>query len=281
MTTTAVRTDAVPLRISRRVNATLIAGVALTVALSVAVLIVPPFLPPPTEPHLDAMLLSPSGAHPLGTDQLGRDVFSRVLYGTRLDLGIATLALLAPMLVGSALGAAAAWFGGWADQVIGVLSDVVQAFPYFLLIIVLVFFLGAGAGSIFVAVAVVAWVSYARIVRGEVQTQMHQDYVQAALGSGLSERRVLLRHVIPNCFRQPLAYYATDVVIVIIGTATLSYLGLGIAPPTPELGSMIADGQQFIGTDPMPSVAPGLAVVLIGAALCLLGQGLAEQVDQS
>ena len=185
------------------------------------------------------------------------------------------------MLVGSALGAAAAWFGGWADQVIGVLSDVVQAFPYFLLIIVLVFFLGAGAGSIFVAVAVVAWVSYARIVRGEVQTQMHQDYVQAALGSGLSERRVLLRHVIPNCFRQPLAYYATDVVIVIIGTATLSYLGLGIAPPTPELGSMIADGQQFIGTDPMPSVAPGLAVVLIGAALCLLGQGLAEQVDQS
>ena len=281
MTTTALRTDTVLQRNSRRVNATLIAGIALTAAIGVAVLIVPPFLPSPTEPHLESILLQSSGGHPFGTDQLGRDVLSRVLHGMRLDLGIAILALLAPMLVGSALGAAAAWFGGWFDQVIGVLGDVVQAFPYYLLIIVLVFFLGAGAGSIFVAVAVVAWVSYARIVRGEVQTQMHQDYVQAALGSGLSEHRILLRHVMPNCFRQPLAYYATDVVIVIIGTATLSYLGLGIAPPTAELGAMIADGQQFIGTNPMPSVAPGLAVVLIGAALCLLGQGLAEQLEQS
>jgi peptide/nickel transport system permease protein len=266
---------------SRGLNGTLIAGIALSCVVVAAVLIAPMFLASPTEPHLSDLLQAPSGAHPFGTDQLGRDVLTRVVYAMRVDLGIATLALIGPMLLGSALGAAAAWWGGWVDEIVGVLSDVVQAFPYYLLIIVLVFFLGAGVGSIFVAVALVAWVSYARIMRGEVQARMHEDYVLAARGSGLSEPRVLVRHVLPNCFKQPLAYYVTDVVIVIIGTATLSYLGLGIAPPTPELGSMIADGQQFIGSHPLLSIVPGLAVVLIGVAFSLLGQGLAEQVDQS
>ncbi|AQT80196.1 hypothetical protein B1R94_14390 [Mycolicibacterium litorale] len=263
----------------RRLNRNLLVGIAFASTVFAAVMLLPFVLPAHTEPALGSVLAAPSTAHPLGTDQLGRDVLARVLSAMRLDLGVATVALVGPLIVGSALGAAAAWYGGWLDQAVGVLSDVVQAFPYYLLIIVLVFFLGPGMGSIFVAVAVVAWVSYARILRSEVQAQLHRDYVAAARGAGLSGRRVLLRHVLPNCFQQPLAYYATDVVVVVIGTATLSYLGLGIAPPTPELGSMIADGQQFIGSRPLLSVAPGLAVVVIGIAFALLGQGLTEQVD--
>jgi len=135
--------------------------------------------------------------------------------------------------------------------------------------------------SILIAVAVVAWVSYMRIVRAEVQSALQQDYVRAAIGAGFSDWRILWRHVLPNVFKQPLAYAVTDVVVIIVSTATLSYLGVGIAPPTPELGSLVADGQQFMGTHPLLTLAPGLAIVIIGAALVLLGNALTRRLEKS
>lgn len=264
-----------------RLNPTLIAGLILSSVVLLIILIGPLLLPSPSEQDLSKILAAPSGEALLGTDQLGRDVLARVVAGMRIDLVIGVTALVIPVLFGSLLGVLAAWYRGWVDELTSVLADVVQAFPYYLFIIVLAFFLGAGARSIFIAVALIAWVSYLRIVRAAVQMAARQDYVTAAIGAGYSDRRVFFRHLLPNVYKQPLAYAITDVVVVIVSTATLSYLGVGIAPPTPELGALIADGQQYVMQHPLLVVAPGLAVVLIGAALSLLGHGLTEQMDQS
>lgn len=268
-------------RTAPRLNGTLVAAIAVLLVLLAAVLAGPRWLPSPTEQDLGNILAPPSSVSPLGTDQLGRDVLARVLAAIRLDLVVGVTALLVPLVTGSLLGALAAWRGGWVDEVVGVVADVVQAFPYYLFILVLAFFLGAGLSSIYVAVAAVAWVSYMRIVRAEVHSAMQQDYVQAAVGAGFSGSRVLLRHVLPNVFKQPLTYAVTDVVVVIVSTATLSYLGVGVTPPTPELGALVSDGQQFVTVRPLLTVAPGLAVVLVGAALALLGNGLSRQVDEA
>lgn len=268
-------------RARRRLNGTLIAGLVLSGVVVAVAAFGPLLLVSPLEQNVEATLAPPSAEFLLGTDQLGRDLLSRIVSGMRVDLLIATAALILPMILGGVLGAVSAWRGGWLDSVTGVLADVVQAFPYYLLIIVLVFFLGAGVGSIFIAVGAIAWVSYLRILRAQVQAAKDEDYAKAALGAGYSGARVLLRHILPNVYKQPLTFYVTDVVVVIISTATLSYFGLGIAPPTPELGAIIADGQQFIAERPLLSVAPGLAVVLIGVALSLLGNGLSEQADES
>lgn len=268
-------------RTPARLNGTLVAAIVLLLVLLAVVVAVPRWLPSPTEQDLGSILAPPSARSPLGTDQLGRDVLARVLAAIRLDLVVGVTALLVPLVAGSLLGALAAWRGGWVDEVVGVVADVVQAFPYYLFILVLAFFLGAGLSSIYVAVAAVAWVSYMRIVRAEVHSAMQQDYVQAAVGAGFSGTRVLLRHVLPNVFKQPLTYAVTDVVVVIVSTATLSYLGVGVTPPTPELGALVSDGQQFVTVRPLLTVAPGLAIVLVGAVLALLGNGLSRQVDEA
>lgn len=281
MSAAAVMQQASRGRAVPRLNGSLLGALGFFLLVMVVILVGPLLLPSPTHQDLGNILAPPSSSAWLGTDQLGRDVLARTLAGMRLDLLVGVAALVVPVLVGSLLGALAAWRGGWVDEVVGIAADVVQAFPYYLFILVLAFFLGAGVASIFVAVAAVAWVSYMRIVRAEVHSAMHQDYVQAAVGAGFSGGRVLLRHILPNVFKQPLAYAVTDVVVVIVSTATLSYLGVGVTPPTPELGSMVADGQQFVTLRPLLTIAPGLAVVLIGAALALLGNGLSRQLDES
>jgi peptide/nickel transport system permease protein len=264
-----------------RTRRTLRLPVIAFVVLMAVIFIAPLLLPSPTAQNLDNILAPPSLAYPLGTDQLGRDELSRVVSGMRLDLVVSVLALVVPILVGSVLGAVAGWYSGKVDGTVGVLADTVQAFPYYLFVIVLAFFLGAGVVSILVAVAVVAWVSYMRIVRAAVQSALQQDYVRAAIGAGYSDWRILWRHVLPNVFKQPLTYAITDVVVVIVSTATLSYLGVGFAPPTPELGAMVADGQQFMGTRPLLTVAPGLAIVIIGATLAVLGNSIAHRSEAS
>lgn len=266
-----------PARARRRPGAPLIAFLILLAVVFIA----PFFLPSPIEQNLDNILAPPSLTYPLGTDQLGRDELSRVISGMRLDLVVSVVALVVPVVVGSLLGAVAGWYSGKVDGTVGVLADTVQAFPYYLFVIVLAFFLGAGVISILVAVAVVAWVSYMRIVRAAVQSALQQDYVRAAIGAGYSDLRILWRHVLPNVFKQPLTYAITDVVVVIVSTATLSYLGVGFPPPTPELGAMVADGQQFMGTRPLLTVAPGVAIVILGATLAVLGNSITHRSERS
>lgn len=258
-------------------NGSFLAGLTI-VAIMLLLAVLAPILAPydPIQQHLDQALQGPSGAHWLGTDKLGRDVLSRLLYGGRVDLRIGFLAVLIPFVVGSVLGAIAGYFGGWIDSIIMRVVDVFYAFPLYLLVIALVFVLGSGESSIYLAIALVSWVSYCKIVRGEVLVARQQEYVQAARLSGLKDLRVLLRHVGPNVISQAVTYAMSDIVMDIMVIVTLGYLGMGITPPTPEWGSMIADSQEFITTLWWMAVLPGVAVVVTGLGLSLVGDGLTD-----
>ena len=228
--------------------------------------------------NLNATLLGPGSQHLLGTDNLGRDIFARLLYGLRLDLGIGCLAVLFPFTLGTVLGSLAGYFGGWVDIVIMRLVDIVVAFPFYVLIIALVFVLGPGVRSIIIAITVVGWVSYARIIRGEILVAKRQDYVRAAQSGALSSLRIMGRHLLPNVITQAIIYAMSDIVQDILAIVTLGYFGLGVPPPTPDLGSMINDGQAFLTTHWQLTTVPGLAVVVVGLGLSLIGDGLADLI---
>jgi len=228
--------------------------------------------------NLNATLLGPSSHHLLGTDQLGRDIFARLLYGLRLDLAVGCLAVLFPFTLGTILGSLAGYFGGWVDIVIMRLVDIVVAFPFYVLVIALVFVLGPGVRSIIIAITLVGWVSYARIIRGEILVAKRQDYVVAAQSGGLSSLRIMGRHLLPNVITQAIIYAMSDIVQDILAIVTLGYFGLGVPPPTPDLGSMINDGQNFLTTHWQLTTIPGLAVVVVGLGLSLIGDGLADLI---
>jgi peptide/nickel transport system permease protein len=258
-------------------NGTLIAGIVI-VGLLVLVALLAPLLTPydPITQDLEHALQSPSAAHWLGTDKYGRDVLTRLMYGARIDLRVGFLAVLIPFVVGAILGSLAGYFGGWLDTVVMRLVDIFFAFPFYVLVIVLVFVLGAGETSIYLAIATVSWVSYAKIMRGELLVAKKQDWVVAARLGGMSHARILLRHIAPNVLSQALIYAMSDIVMDIMAIVTLGYLGLGIAPPTPEWGSMILDGQEFITTQWQQATIPGLAVVVTSLGLSFLGDGLSD-----
>jgi peptide/nickel transport system permease protein len=218
----------------------------------------------------------PSGAHWLGTDQLGRDVYTRLVYAGRVDLLVGFLAVFFGFCLGTVLGSLAGYYGGGVDTLVMRLVDVMVAFPFLVIVIALVFVLGAGERSIVIAIAVVGWVSYARIVRGEVLVQKRQEYVLAAAAGGLRARRIMIRHLMPNVITQAVVYAMSDIVLSILVIVTLGYLGLGVPPPTADWGSMIADGESLLTTQWQIATFPGLAVVLVGLGLSLLGDGLAD-----
>lgn len=235
----------------------------------------------PLKQDLLAARLPPgSSGHLLGTDQLGRDVLSRLLYGARVDLRVGVLAVIIPLVVGSLLGLLTGWFGGWLDMIVMRIVDVVVAFPFYILVIALVFALGQGATSIYVAISAVGWVAYCRIVRGQVLVAKEQEYALAARASGLPTWRILVRHLLPNVMLQAVVYSMSDIVLSILAIVTLSYLGLGISPPTPEWGSMIAEGQNSLLDQWYLSTIPGLCVVLVGLALALVADGLVTRFNR-
>lgn len=258
-------------------NGTLIAGIVVVGAL-VLIAVLAPLIAPfdPVKQDLLHTLETPNSTHWLGTDKYGRDVLSRLIWGARVDLRIGFLAVLIPFVIGSALGGIAGYFGGWLDAVIMRIVDIFFAFPFYVMVIVLVFILGSGESSIYLAIAAVSWVSYAKIVRGEVIVAKKQDYVVAASLSGLSHGRILVRHIGPNVFSQAIIYGMSDIVMDIMAIVTLGYLGLGIAPPTAEWGSMILDGQEFITTQWLQATVPGLIVVVTSLGLSWLGDGLSD-----
>jgi peptide/nickel transport system permease protein len=230
----------------------------------------------PDNQDLNAILSGPSAHHLLGTDQLGRDTWSRLLYGGRVDLQVAFLAVLFPFVLGTIMGSLAGYFGGWVDLIIMRVVEIVVAFPFYVLVIALVFVLGTGERSIYIAITAVGWASYARIVRGEILIAKRQEYVLAAQAGGLSNLRIMGRHLLPNVITQAIIYAMSDIVQDILAIVTLSYLGLGIQPPTPDWGTMIAAGQNFLTTHWELTTIPGLAVVVTGLALSLIGDGLAD-----
>ena len=256
---------------------TLMAGALLLAAITLVAVFAPALAPhSPTAQDLSAGLLPPSDAHPFGTDQLGRDVFSRVLFAARTDLGIAALAAVAPFVVGVTLGLVSGYFGRATDWVISRVTDTVIAFPFYVLVIAIVFAVGAGAPGIIAAFALVGWVGYARVIRALTASMRDLGWVRAARGAGLSHARILVRHLLPNVLPQAIVLLATEIVLIMVAIVTLGFLGLGIQPPTPDWGTMIADGQAFVTSHWWLSSLPGLAVVVTGVALSLLGDGIGD-----
>jgi peptide/nickel transport system permease protein len=230
----------------------------------------------PTDQDLNHILQGPSSKHWLGTDQLGRDELARILYGGRVDLRVAFLAVLFPFVLGTTLGCIAGYYGRFMDTGIMRLVDIVVAFPFYVLVIALVFALGPGARSIYIAITLVGWVSYARIIRGEILVAKRQEYILAAQAAGFRDFRIIARHLLPNVITQAIVYAMSDIVLDILAIVTLGYLGLGIQPPTPDWGGMIADGQAFLTTKWELSTIPGVVVVITALGLSLIGDGLAD-----
>lgn len=265
-----------------RWNRTLVSGLVLFGLIVLAALLAPVLTSyDPIVQNLHATFLPPgSPGHLLGTDSFGRDVFARLLYGARVDLRVGVLAVVSPFLIGSLVGLVAGWFGGWVDAVIGRIVDIVIAFPFLVLVIALVFAMGPGTTSIYTAVTLVGWVAYCRIVRGQVLVAKEQEYAMAARVSGLPTRRILLRHLLPNVILQAFVYSMSDIVLTLLAIVTLGFLGLGVPPPTPDWGTMIQEGQQFILSKWYLSTIPGLAVVLTGIALALIADGIVDRSNR-
>src|SRR5229473_7178930 len=258
-------------------NVTLLAGLVL-LAVVILVAIAAPLLTPydPIVQKLDEGFLPPlSPSHILGTDNFGRDIWSRIVYGTRLDLQIGLFSVLFPFLFGSLMGIATGYLGGWLDTLFMRVVDVLMAFPFLILVVAIMSVLGPGLSNLYIGFGVVGWIPYARISRGETLAARNLEYVQAARTIGCTSQRVMLRHILPNVIGPGLVYVFTGMVIAILIGATLSYLGLSPQPPTPEWGAMIAAGRQFLLQAWWLTALPGFALLILGVALSLIGDGLA------
>ena len=229
----------------------------------------------PTALNPLAPLEGPSSKHFFGTDQFGRDIFARTVYAARIDLIIAFSLVSTAFAVGTALGVVAGWVGGVVDSLLMRIVDVALAFPFLVLVISIVGLRGPGLLSLYIAVSAVSWVFYARLVRSEVRRVRHAEYMLAARASDFSALRVLGRHLLPNVIIQPIVYASSDLVYALLLGASVSYLGLGVQPPTPEWGQMVQDGSTFIGAQWWLSFFPGAAIVVTAVAFSLIGDGLA------
>jgi peptide/nickel transport system permease protein len=221
-------------------------------------------------------LADPSTRHWLGTDQLGRDVWARLIFSIRLDLPVAIGAVVAPFAIGTIVGLLSGYFGGFTGALLARIGDVVLAFPFVVLVIGLVFVFGSGTTSVLIAFTAIGWVSYMFLARGQVLSERDREYVLAARVLGYSRTRILFRHLLPNVITQGIVYAMSDMVMTIVSIVELGYLGLGIHPPTPEWGSMLSDGTPFLFTHWWLAAAPGVAVVITAIALSLIGDGLAD-----
>jgi peptide/nickel transport system permease protein len=261
-----------------RIGPTFLTGLVL-LGLVVLVAIAAPLLTPydPIEQRFAEAFLPPfSAGHILGTDNFGRDIWSRIAYSTRLDLQIGLLSVLFPFMFGSLTGIATGYLGGKLDTLLMRVVDVLMAFPFLILVIAIMSILGPGLTNLYIAVGVVGWIPYARITRGETLATRHLEYVLAARTVGCSSARIMLRHILPNVIAPALIYVFTGMVLAILTGATLSFLGLGPQPPTPEWGAMIAEGRQYLLLAWWMTTLPGLALLVAGVSLSLIGDGLAE-----
>jgi len=262
-------------------DASLVIGVAIVGALILLVSLAPVLAPANPNTQDIAQILAPPGTpgHLLGTDALGRDVLSRVLYGGRIDLFVALGALILPFAIGVLVGTVAGYRGGALDGVLVGVVDVVFAFPILVLLIALVFVLGPGITTIVVAVTAVDWVAYARLTRTLARRERAMEYVLAARVGGVPHWRIVARHVLPNIISQPVVYAMSDAVGIILFITTLGFLGLGVQPPATDWGTMIADAQNYLDSNWWLAVIPGVAICLAGLGLSLIADGLAQRLD--
>lgn len=241
-----------------------------------------PILAPhdPYATDVGAILLPPlSPGHLLGTDDVGRDVLSRLLFAARTDLSIGLIGVLAPFVIGITLGVVSGYVAGVVDTVIMRLVDVALAFPFIVLVLAIVAVLGPGLVNYYIALAIVAWVPYARLVRAETLVLRRSEFVEAARLLGFSHAHVMRRHVLPNAVTPAAVFVITDIMLTILLGSGLSFFGLGAQPPTAEWGRMIAEGEDLLAIAWWVSLFPGVALILLTMGFSLLGDGLAEKLQ--
>jgi peptide/nickel transport system permease protein len=266
-----------------RGNPLIVVGGVLALALIAAALLAPVLAPHPADAgfatHPLETLLPPSHEHWFGTDAVGRDLFTRVLYGARVSLAIAAVVILLAVLIGVPLGLVAGYFGGVVDQVLMRITDVFLAFPALLLSLALASVLSPSTRNATIAIALTWWPWYARLARGQAASVRGRPYVESAQALGLPQLRILLRHVLPNSVTPVIVQVSLDIGGVILTAAALSFLGLGAQDPTPEWGLMVSQGQAFFTTQWWLVTFPGLAILLAALSFNLLGDGLREVLD--
>jgi ABC-type dipeptide/oligopeptide/nickel transport system permease subunit len=221
----------------------------------------------------------PSSAHWFGTDNIGRDVFSRVIYGARVSLTIGLLAVLLDSIVGVTTGALAAWYGKGTDTLIMRVTDMLLAIPYLVLAFAIITVVGRGAWAVIFTLGLTSWMTTTRVLRSSILQTKERDYVEAARAIGCSDRMILFRHVLPNSIQPIIPYTATGIGSVILGEAALSFIGVGVRSPTPSWGLMINEGSKYFVTSPYLLIFPGAAIFITVLAFLFVGDGLRDALD--
>ena len=257
----------------------LIGGVI--IALFILIALLAPLLAPqsPNAMSLKDSLTSPCWEHPLGTDEFGRSILSRIIFGARVSLNIALIASAVALGIGVPLGALAGYYGGPIDSIVQGLVDLTWAFPTILAALAIMFMLGTGLHSVMIAVGVVYWAGYARITRAQFLALREEEYVQAARAVGASNLRIIWRHLLPNSLAPLLVQLSLGMGQVILIEASLSFLGLGAQPPTPSWGAMLSNGRAYLLAAPWLTLFPGLAIMLVVLGFNLMGDGLRDALD--
>ncbi len=233
-----------------------------------------------TAQNLENRFAAPSAEHWFGTDGLGRDVYSRVVYGARISLEVGITVVVVSGIIGIIIGAIAGFYGGWIDRFLsGYVFNVFLAFPGLLLAIALVAFLGAGIGKMILALCLIGWVGYARVMRGQVLKVREYDFVNAARALGASNSRILFTHIMPNAIQPLIVQASLAMAGAVLAEASLSFLGLGIPPPAPSWGTMIEEARNYFATYPHTLFFPGAAIALTVLAFNFIGDGLREYLD--
>jgi len=257
-----------------------VTGAMIILSLMIIAILAPHITPyDPIELDLENRLTSPDRNHLMGTDNLGRDVLSRIICGARVSLGMAAVVVVIVMLLGIAMGTTAGYFGGVIDGIIMRLVDVLLAFPNIILALVIAGILGPSLTNVMIALAVVWWVSYARIIRGSVLSVKKKEFVEAARAMGCTDSYIAIRHILPNVLSPVIVLATLDMGHIILSIAALSFLGLGAQPPMPEWGTMLNEGKPFMETAPHLMIFPGLMIMITVLAFNFLGDGLRDALD--
>jgi len=263
-------------RFARR-NPTLVFGIVCVLAVLIVAVIGPSIAPyDPIAHDYTARLQPPGPEHLMGTDKFGRDIFSRVLWGARIDVQVGLVCVIIPFIIGLLIGCISGYFGGAVDNVLMRLVDMSVAFPFYVLVIAILAVLGPGVRNMYLALILVGWITYAKIARGEGLIVKNTEYVLAARALGYSDLRIIVQHLLPNVINPAIVYAMSDIVMVILAASSLGFLGLGVQAPIPEWGVMAADGREMITSAPWLSIFPGLAIAAVGISFSLLGDGLSS-----
>ena len=233
----------------------------------------------PTYQDYSAVLAEPSMAHPFGTDEYGRDILSRIIYGSRVSISIGIVAQVVASLVGVTLGSIAGYYGGKIDSVISRIMEIFQAFPDLIFAMAIMTFMGKGVVNLFIALGLLTWVRTARMIRGSVMQLKEKEYIEASRASGATTYWIIMKGLIPNCLSTIIVLVTLGIPNAIMYEASLSFLGIGIVPPTPSWGNMISAAQTFINYRPLYSIMPGVAIMITVIAFNIFGDGLRDALD--